>query len=150
MLGLFGLTAMEETRPLSLAPPSEIGLGPIGLHAVPMRLMATPPTFPCFCLLQPGPVFRPWAAARRSRAVASTPREPWRRLRASPARLPRGGARQSADAPGDRGPSAGDAGAPDLPNARAHPRAVPDCGRCALLFPGVPALHARCLGLVLP
>src|SRR5215471_16138657 len=131
MFGLFGLTAIEETRPLSLAPPSEIGLGPIGLHAVPMRLMTAPVL--CCCLLPAGRVFRHWAAGRRIRAVASTLRAPWRRPRALLARLLRGGARRSAGAPDDRAPCGGGAGAPDPPVGHAHPRAVRGRGGCALL-----------------
>src|SRR5580700_1627058 len=42
-LVLFGLTAIAVTRPLSSAPPSSIGLGPMGVHTVPSRLMGRVP-----------------------------------------------------------------------------------------------------------
>src|SRR5215472_15716999 len=41
MLGLFGLMAIDETRPLARSAFSAVGLGPIGTQTVPWRLIAS-------------------------------------------------------------------------------------------------------------
>src|SRR4026209_1808437 len=43
MLPLLGLIAMAEVRPLSCRPPWVIGLGPIAVQTVPVRVMAVSP-----------------------------------------------------------------------------------------------------------
>src|SRR5580692_5896165 len=46
MAGLFGLIAIDDTKPLSLVVPSAMGLGPIGTQVVPLR-----PILFLFCAL---------------------------------------------------------------------------------------------------
>src|ERR1017187_3972730 len=75
MSGLLGLIAIDDTRPLSLVPPSEIGLGPIGVHTVPLRLMTGSPS----CLRSGlrsgflGPASHRSEVALQPRAIGATP-----------------------------------------------------------------------------
>src|ERR1700719_3686287 len=116
MFGLKGWTAIEDTSPLSLLPPSEIGLGPKGVQAVPLRAIATPLVRLGFylqaCLLRM--VSRPWAGEQLIRAAAAIPQSPWRMLRESREHRRTSVVLQSVDARHVRGPCAGDADGPSL------------------------------------
>src|ERR1022692_2394822 len=97
MLGLLGLMAIDDARPLSLVVPWATGLGPIGVHTVPLRLMSGPPSSlgPHPPAWLPGPASHRLAALLPTQATEATAGGHWRKPPAWPGRLPPDGDRES-------------------------------------------------------
>src|ERR1035438_3708309 len=123
MLGLLGLMAIDDTRPLSLVVPSATGLGPIGVHTVPLRLMSGPPSSlgPHPPAWLPGPASHRLAALLPTQATEATAGGHWRKPPAWPGRLPPDGDRESVGGRRAPGPFAGGAAVPHIRGVRVLP-----------------------------
>src|SRR6202042_682262 len=109
MLGLFGWTAIAVTWPFALIAPWSIGLGPIGAHTVPFRLIFQAHSRsgePCLeSGLHRNPDRRPpdpWTASRVRRAIDTTARGRGRTTAAWVAVPRRTGVSRSRGVPRDR------------------------------------------------